>query len=102
MILKILKGISDCDVAANGKEALEVFILDVSGETLSLADEMALGDHGVGRRTVAFDVEKGVEGAYCRQSTVDGSDSVTEVLAVLDVGVDVVEGDGVGWLVGPG
>ena len=85
-----------------GKEPFDVGLLGDAGQLLAPLDKVTLGDDGVGRRIVEFEVEKDVEGTQGGELAVDGAGRVAQdVLAVGDVGVDVADGDGGDGLVGP-
>lgn len=63
---------------------------------------MTFGEHGIRWRILAFDVEKLVERAKRSQPAVDRGDGVTKLVAVVNVAVNVAEGDRIGRLVRPG
>ena len=63
---------------------------------------MAPGEDGVGRGVVGLGVKEVVERTHGGQPPVDGGDGVAQPPAVVDVGVHVVQGDGLWGFAGPG
>ena len=61
----------------DGEQLFQVGVLDVAGQALALADEMALGDDRVARRVVGLDGQEAVERAQRGQAAVDGGDGVS-------------------------
>lgn len=85
----------------DGKELLQVGILDVARQALAQVDEMPLRDNWIFGRGFGFNHEKVVERAQGRQAPVDGRDGVALRQAVLDEGVDVLHLDYLGRLAEP-
>jgi hypothetical protein len=83
------------------EQLLNLGIFGVARQSSALADEMTLGDYGVGWSIAGCDPEKLVKRPDSSESTVDGSRSVAAFLAVPNVDTYVANGDSGGGLVSP-
>ncbi len=70
--------------------------------TPALAEKVTPGQNRIRRRVIAFEVKKVIERGERGEAPVHCGDGMARAPAVADTGVYTLDGDCVGWFLGPG